>query len=187
MAVEMTEPVRTALGGQIQSLRRVAGPVKWVEPKNIHLTVKFLGSVPDENVSEIAARAKGICARFPPFELDLKGAGAFPNLGRPRVVFVDGADRPPVLAELAAALDQAMSEFGIERERRGFRNHVTLGRVRNPRPAPELAEQLRKLRDVSFGAVPVKEVVLMKSDLTPRGPVYTPVDRFPLGGGANRT
>lgn len=181
MAVEITEPVRAALAREIESLRRAADPVKWVEPQNIHLTVKFLGDVPDDKIAVLAARARECCARFPACDLELKGAGAFPNMGRPRVIFVDGADQPPVLADLAAALDDAMTEFGIAREERGFRCHITLGRVRMPRPAPDLAEKLRKMQNTSFGIVPVKEVVLMKSDLTPRGPIYTPVDRFPLG------
>jgi 2'-5' RNA ligase len=181
IAVEMSGPVRAELARTIESLSRAAGSVKWVEPRNIHLTLKFLGSVADGRIPELAARARECCARATPCDLELKGAGAFPNLGRPRVIFAEGADRPPTLAALAEELNGAMEEFGVEREERGFRCHITLGRVRVPRPAPELAERLRGLADRLFGRMRIEEAVLMKSDLTPRGPIYTPVERFRLG------
>jgi 2'-5' RNA ligase len=182
IAIEMSPEIRAELAKRIESLRRAAGSVKWVEPHNIHMTLKFLGSVPDDLVPRIVERARECCAATPPCDLDIKGAGAFPDLGRPRVIFVDAEDRPPVLAELAGRLNEAMCDFGVEPEEREFKRHITLGRVREPRPAPKLAVELRSLQDVPFGRARIAEAVFMKSDLTPRGPVYSVIERLTFSG-----
>ena len=182
IAIEMSPEIRAELAERMASLRRAAGSVKWVEPHNIHMTLKFLGSVPDDLVPKMIERVRECCAATTPCDLELKGAGAFPNIGKPRVIFVDAKEDPAVLADLARRLDEAMCEFGVEPEERGFKTHITLGRVRVPRPAPELAEQLRGLRDVAFGRARIAEAVFMKSDLTPRGPVYTVIERLTFSG-----
>lgn len=181
IAIEISDEIRAELARRIESLQRAAGAVKWVEPRNIHMTLKFLGAVADDVVPEVVKKAAECCAETPPCDILVKGAGAFPNLGRPRVIFVDAEDRPPVLAALAARLNEAMCDFGVEPEEREFKTHITLGRVRVPKPAPQLAEKLKALAGVEFGRMRIAEAVFMKSSLTPRGPIYSVVERMAFG------
>jgi 2'-5' RNA ligase len=134
VAIEMTEPIREALAALLVELRRVDAPVKWVEPQNIHLTLKFLGEVPDESVPKAGEILRQCVAGVAPFALEVKGAGGFPNLKRPRVIFVGALDQPPTSAGLAGRLNEQMAALGVEREDRAFQNHITLGRVRESRP-----------------------------------------------------
>jgi len=181
VAVEMSQPIRDDVGRLIERLRRAGGPVKWVAPANLHLTLKFLGEIGEDAVPRAIAILRECIQGVAPFALSVRGAGAFPTPARPRVLFVDAHDEPPCLANIAKRLDKAMTAIGVPREKRKFRNHVTIGRVRKPSTAiADMADELGKATERSFGTMTVEEVVLMKSDLRPDGPVYTPVERVAL-------
>lgn len=181
VAIEMSEPIRRALEQAIDQLRSSRTPVKWVEPQNIHLTLKFLGEVPEARLERARQIVRDCAASAVPFDLIVKGAGAFPDMRRPRVVWAGACDQPPVAAALAAQLNERMEEIGVEREERPFQNHVTLGRMREPRPAPELTEALKAFAQREFGMMRVEQITLMRSDLRREGPLYTPIERAPLG------
>jgi len=181
VAVELSETIRARLGELIASLRTTGAPVKWVEPKNLHLTLKFLGNLADDNVETAIEIMKQSAEGIGPFELAVSGAGAFPNLRRPRVIFVEAHDAPRAAAELARRLNRKMTRAGVRKEDRAFRCHVTLGRIRKPGPVHALAEKLEAVSGESFGTMTVDRVVLMRSELTPAGPVYSPVASADLG------
>jgi len=184
IAIEISETIRDAIGTLIRELRQSGDRVKWVRPENLHLTLKFLGDLSEENVPK-AIDILGRCAEgVGPFQLEVKNAGGFPNLNRPRVLFVEAEDSPPMARELARRLNKQMTRAGVPREDRGFRNHITIGRVRKPMPMPALGKRLHELAGRRFGAMTVSDVVLMQSDLRPDGPVYTPVERVALGKGS---
>ena len=180
VAVELSESIREALAGLIGSLRRLDLPVKWVAPENLHLTLKFLGNVPDETMTDVVGIVRRCTEGATPFELAVAGVGGFPSFQRPRVVFVESVESPPTLRELARCLNRRMTRAGVPRENRPFRSHITLGRVRRPRPIGHAARELEALGERSFGAMIVEGITLMKSDLTPDGPVYTPIERVAL-------
>jgi len=180
VAVEMSQPIRDDVGRLIERLRRAGGPIKWVRPANLHLTLKFLGEIGEDAVPRAIAILKECVEGAAPFAVEVRGAGAFPTPSRPRVLFVDAHDEPPTLAAVAKRLDQAMTAVGVPREKRRFRNHVTIGRVRKPSSMTDVAAELGKVAERSFGTMTVSEVILMKSDPRPDGPVYTPVERVAL-------
>ncbi len=182
VAVEISEDIRKAVAALIEDLRSYGRPVKWVEPGNLHLTLKFLGSVPDESVPRIV-EILGECVRgLGPFGMELKEAGGFPSLKRPRVLFVSAEDSPKVAPELAKRLNERMTRVGVAREDRPFRSHVTIGRVRRPHPSGAMGERLAALMGHSFGSMTVDTIVLIQSRLKPTGPEYTPVERVRLPG-----
>jgi 2'-5' RNA ligase len=182
VAVEVAGPIREALSALIGDLRRLDAPVKWVEAQNIHLTLKFLGSVPEASVARVVEILRACAGGIAPFSLEIAGAGGFPDLKRPRVVFVCAVDQPPVAAELARRLNDQMAEIGAERDGRPYQNHITLGRVREARHLAQLTQRLESLQGKSFGSMQVSEVTLMESKLTPAGPIYSPVERVRLAG-----
>jgi len=180
VAIALSESVRQAVGDFIADLRRVNAPVKWVRPENLHLTLKFLGDVPDENVSTVIEILQRCVDGLAPFQLHVKGTGGFPNLRRPRVIFVNAQDTPPTAHELARRLNDGMTEASIAREKRGFRNHITIARVRRPQPMPAIEKRIAAMSDRDFGSMTVPNIVLVRSDLRPDGPVYTPVEQVML-------
>lgn len=158
--------------------------IKWVPPGQYHFTLKFLGEQPDERIA--AARralesAAGASARF---DLVLRGVGTFPASGPPRVVWAGCGEGGEELARLAAAVEAAFEAEGFPPETRPFSPHLTLGRVKDPRALPGRPFREALTRDAAtlFGSVPIRELVLFRSDLSPAGPTYVPLVTAPLGG-----
>lgn len=156
-----------------RGLEAARADIKFVEPENIHLTLKFLGEIEPSLVEQVSQVVKE--TSFQPFDAKLEGIGVFPNLRRPRVVWAGITDGVSQLAEIWKDVDTKLSGLGFERERRGFSPHITIGRVRSGRNRDRLVEELSALSDYEFGGLHVDRIVLKKSVLTPRGPIYTPL------------
>jgi RNA 2',3'-cyclic 3'-phosphodiesterase len=151
--------------------------VHWVAGKNIHLTLKFLGEVESNKIEPISQVIQAESQRIEPFELSAGGVGAFPNLRRPRVVWI-GLQAPQVLSDLTAAIDRGTQQLGFPGEDRPFSPHLTLGRVsQNASPAEvqSIVQVLSNAKIGSLGSFTVNQVTLFRSDLQPNGAVYTPL------------
>lgn len=167
---------------EIQASLRAADPdASWVRPENFHLTLKFLGNTPAERVKPVEQAATRAVSRVQPFEVVLRGVGAFPSASRARVVWAGLAPEKP-LVELAGHLEEELARLGFAREARPFAAHVTMGRRREPRRSEALQKKLGELAGAGGARAGVTEAVLMQSQLRPGGPIYTPVGRFPLQG-----
>ncbi|NTU43068.1 MAG: RNA 2',3'-cyclic phosphodiesterase [Nitrospirales bacterium] len=180
IAIEISQPIRDALGEMMKGLKAISRGIKWVPAGNIHLTLKFLGEVKEELIPEIRKRLAEVCNSHSPAALAIRGAGAFPNLRSPQVIWVGCGDSPE-LKVLYEAIEEAMSGLGFEKERRKFSPHLTLGRVREQRGLEPVMKELQLLKDQDWGTVEVGAVALMQSVLKPSGAEYTPVSVFPLG------
>jgi 2'-5' RNA ligase len=156
--------------------------VAWVATENLHITLKFLGGVEESQIEPITTSLAVVASDVPAFDAALRGLGAFPSLHRPRVIWVGLAEGVTPMTGLASAVDQALAAIGVPREERPFSGHVTLGRVREPRHDPALAEALTRGAACVFGEVRVEHVSLMRSDLSPRGARYTELAALPLRG-----
>jgi 2'-5' RNA ligase len=184
VAVPAPPVVRAAASSVIERLRG-SEEVRWVAPELLHLTLKFLGSTPSEKVEGISAALTEKANRFSRFMVELGDAGAFPNLRRPQTIWMGVGGDVRALERLAEAVEQALVPLGFPREKRGFRPHLTIGRVKSSRGLPELARRLlgsaarAELESVPW---PVEEIHLVQSVLKPSGPEYTPVRVFRLGG-----
>jgi len=181
-AIEINAKVRQAAAKLIERLSQAAADVKWVEPENLHLTLKFLGDVPLTETARICEAIGKAAAEVEPFEIELAGAGAFPSASRPRTIWLGamGDERP--IRELAEGVEKRLQKLGFRREARRFEVHLTLGRIRKPGPGVKrLGELLGELADYPAGTVRVSEVVLFSSQLTPTGPIYQPLGRAKLG------
>jgi 2'-5' RNA ligase len=179
-AVALSEEARAAaarLAGRLRESERGEG-VRWVRPESYHLTLRFLGNVDRQAIPELAERVGEEIAPLTPFAIHLGCALVFPSPRSPRVVALAVEPEAP-LATLAERVERGVVAAGLPAERRRFRAHLTLGRVRNRRfPAVGL--------DVVTGcpAWPVDEIVLFQSDLLRSGAVYTPLERIALRGGS---
>jgi 2'-5' RNA ligase len=183
IAIEMDPLVRREAQRQVQKLEATAADVRWVQPQHMHLTIKFLGDVDDLELPEICRAVSQVAQATPPFSLACRGMGAFPNLQRPRTIWMGLADTTGRLAELHRQLEHRLSELGFRAENRQFVPHLTLGRVRQAGPQlAEVARQLQADADRTWGTSVVDELIVFASQLTPQGPIHTPVCRAELEG-----
>ncbi len=188
IAIRLDERIHRKLELLQEELRGATPPrlVRWVEPANIHLTLKFLGDTPAARIPEIAAALEQVAAGATPFAFELAGLGCFPNTARPNVVWVGVQDAGGRLAALQEGVDATLERLGFAREGRGFSPHLTLGRVRREgRPADIAAvgQAVEKRREKvkSVGRQEVAAVTLFQSDLRPDGPIYTALAEATLG------
>ena len=183
IAVELPLDVRQVIYEATSKLRQQVGTlVRWVSIDNLHLTLKFLGDVSPANVDMISQMLRAETGLFNCFELRLSGLGSFPNLKRPRVIYI-GIQAPLALETLQRGIESASRRLGYEAEERGFSPHLTLGRVKQNVTATEQQVIRRALEDTKIdflGTARVDSVQLFKSDLRPSGSVYTRLYTAPL-------
>jgi len=184
IAVRFSDEVISNLDDLQARLKSAVGPhakVKWVKPENIHLTMQFLGDVEVKVLEEMSAFLKEAFWDIPPFEVRLSGLGAFPSPKKPRVVWVGITAGVSELKAVSEAVFKVTEAFGFEREKRPFKPHVTMGRIRDPRKSSGISGGLEKTGEVEAGSCQIDVVHLVASELRPTGPVYTTLDSFPLG------
>ncbi len=161
------------------------GSVRWVRSEGIHLTLKFLGDVPFEDIDQISATLNQITIDHTPIKVMVSEFGCFPNFRRPRVLWIGVHDSSARLQNLYAEIEEGLSKLGFEREARRFHPHLTLGRVKRIRDhmdSQRLTSALENVKIGELGQLDVNDVSLMKSDLKPTGAVYTRLFAARLGG-----
>ncbi len=186
IAVELSEPIRAAALGAVQALQRAApGPSKgvgWLREESMHVTLKFIGYAAEDAIPDVKAALRKAATSVPAFDAEFAGAGGFPSIGRPRVLWVGLRRGAAELQSLRDAVEGEVAPLGFPTEARAFHGHVTLGRVKDPRSAKPMGEAMRGLGDVALGSMRVQSVTLFRSELKPTGAVYTALGRFPLCG-----
>lgn len=182
IAIELPEGLRKRISEVSERLRSTDADVRWVRPEGMHLTLKFLGSTPEELVPEIKRKLTEAMRGHRKMRLRLSGAGVFPNERRPRVVWIGLVDSDRLVG-LQRDVETAMEALGFEPEGRPFTPHLTLGRLRSPRGTAALLREIEALKDEAFDDIEVGEVAVMKSELKPAGAVYHRLHSIPLGPG----
>ena len=177
MAVKPPEDVLDAVAAAVEPARSVRVGLRWEQRERYHLTLQFLG-----RVQELAPVVDGLAAAAgdrEPFSFQLGGAGAFPKPGRARVVWIGAAGGGDELVGLAGAVAGGLKPAGYEPDRQAFHPHLTVARLKVP---DNVADVLAAIGPESVGeAFSVGEIVLYQSQLSPKGPTYTVLERFPLG------
>lgn len=186
IAVELPDPMRSALATLQDELAGVVprDVMRWVRPEGIHLTLKFLGDVPEEQCGEIET-ALMPAAGLAPFTVTVRGLGCFPNFRRPRVVWVGLEGQTSALHALRDLVEREIAPLGYPTERRKFHPHLTLGRVRrrsSKHDVLELGEQLAETSVTELGQMEIASVSLMRSQLRPQGAIYSCLKRVDLEG-----
>ncbi|MDH7517703.1 MAG: RNA 2',3'-cyclic phosphodiesterase [Candidatus Thermoplasmatota archaeon] len=153
-------------------IKKIGADLKLVEPENIHITLKFLGDTEEMLINEMEKIIKNSVKETKPFNIQLKGTGVFPNQNYIKVVWIGIQNSEPI-AEIAKKIDEQTSKIGFEKEKRGFSPHLTIARVKTAKNKKKLLQVLEKYRDIEFADIKVETVKLKKSDLTPKGPIYT--------------
>ena len=162
-----------------QELQAAEADVKWVAPEGIHLTLKFLGEVSPELAAEIKKQLDELAKHQQRFELSINRVGAFPKIEYPRVIWVGIEHGAESTIKLAQALEEKLLNLGFLKEKRPFRPHLTLGRVRSSHNRQQLRELLQSVA-VQPQTMSAQTIVLFKSTLTPQGALYGALHKIKL-------
>ncbi len=181
IAVNVSPEIRQAAGKLAGLLRPVAGDVKWVSPENLHWTMQFLGDVDELEIPAVCAAVSTAIVELEAFDLEARGAGAFPAADRPRTLWLGAEAGAQAMVALHTAIQKKLNRLGYRGEQRRFVPHITLGRAgRKGSPRP-LVRELASLAEFDAGSMLVDEVTVYASQLGPTGPSYEALARAPLG------
>ena len=192
IAIQLSDDLKRQIERVQTDLKRQAsklggrGGLGWTRPEGIHLTLKFLGDIPETQVEALGEVLRRAASTVEPFVLEARGVGAFPNLRKPRVLWLGlhGGEREmETLRRLYAAVEEGAAELDFPKESRAFTPHLTLARVRDSGPAGTLEQILAESQDRVVGAWTAGAMSLIRSELRQNGTVYTTLVEVPLGGG----
>lgn len=185
IALELPQELIAQVKEVQEQLKDAIAGVKWVTPQGVHLTLKFLGEISEDMVKQVEKVVQPVTQGYPPFLLRIKGVGGFPDLRRPRVIFLGVEQGALEVKALEEGLARALEGIGFPREKRPFSGHFTFGRVKEGKAGRELAEKLAPYQEFQLEPFMVGAVTLFKSELRPSGAIYTRLNQFPLGGGGD--
>lgn len=184
IAIEMPSPV-VDIVRQSQEVLRCGGiRLRWVRPENVHLTLRFLGDISTDVIDPIRCALERLAVEVPSFSLRIRGAGAFPSVSRPRVVWL-GLDGQVHLMDMYGKLSSLLSEYGFPEETRPFKGHLTIGRSKGRVDADRLRVRMAELETLESQPFTADRVCLFRSDLKPGGAVYTSLVQVRTGQGAS--
>jgi 2'-5' RNA ligase len=185
IAIDLSHTLRESISNEINRLVRLLGSddIRWVQASNIHLTLKFLGETPKDKVDRIKDKLETAASQFPPFELQVADFGCFPNIRKPRVIWIGVQEKSGVLKQMVKVIETDLEMIGFRRERHPFSAHLTLGRLRKNTTSSNLRSLSDRLRDVQIGMLGkelVEEICLFSSILRPSGAEYTRLGAYKL-------
>lgn len=177
IAIEIPSDIKTFLKDLQSRLKRNnPNSIKWVEPKNMHLTLKFLGNISTSQIDPVTSAMQISVSAVHPFHLKIKALGAFPNINRPQVLWIGLNGDLVALSDLQHVLDLNLSKLGFEADNRPFSAHLTLGRVRETATLMEKQNIGITLAADHFESnlgFAVQSLNLIQSQLSSTGPSYT--------------
>lgn len=180
LAIALPDELKRKITTYTSSLSKYAGKLRWTNAQNLHLTLKFLGEQQSEKIDALIAELSSNPLQIPSFKLDTTNLGAFPNIKRPRVIWL-GVESTPQnsLFKLRNQIENRCKLLGFEKENKKFNAHLTISRVKFPMDLDEMWE-FTKQNVFSEYRFEVDKFVLMKSTLKPSGAEYRVLQNFPL-------
>jgi 2'-5' RNA ligase len=178
IAIDLPEDWKDRLAQLQSSIEWLGRGISWARPQGMHLTLKFLGEVPEEQLGDITAGMERACKGTAPFEMRMKGTGCFPNSKRPRVYWA-GLHGGETLLTLQKRIEDETERLGFPKEERDFTPHLTIARIKDPMGKERMTRALLDY-ELETDSVQVREVLLMQSILKPTGAEYRPQSRTEL-------
>ena len=178
LAVDLDEKLQDIVTEVQKRISEVDAQLKFVEPENLHFTLKFLGEVSDNKAEELSGMIRDKIVDYDPFKISIMGTGFFPHPGYIRVVWL-GVANPEIYSDLQKTLDEEFVKHGFRKER-SYIPHLTIARVKGAKNKEALIGLINEMENIGIGDMVVNELVLKKSELTPAGPIYTDIQEFKL-------
>lgn len=178
LAIDLKPELKDIINDVEAEFKEIDADIKYVNPQNLHLTLKFFGNITTEGIDLIAGKVEKVLKDFKPFTVEVEGCGAFPNKNRIKVIWI-GTDNNPTLIKLHDALDKEFNKIGFDLDRK-FSSHLTIGRMKSAKNKDKIKAKINEMNEYSFDTIEVNEIVLKKSTLTPKGPIYEDLKVFKL-------
>jgi len=173
-------PVSQNVTEIINELKETLIDAKIVEIENMHLTLKFLGDTDENLIDEIEKIIKDAIIDIQPFEIILKNMGVFPNKNYIKVAWI-GVENVEPLKKIAETIDTKLKDLGFEKEKRPFSVHLTIARIKSAKNKEKLIDLINKYQNTELQKIKINKIILKKSTLTPKGPIYTNLREIKLG------
>ncbi|MBU0580131.1 MAG: RNA 2',3'-cyclic phosphodiesterase [Candidatus Margulisbacteria bacterium] len=181
VAVDLPQEVKQEIFETFEPLYKKSDQIKWVEKENYHFTLKFLGGIEEGRLLKIAEKLKEMAKKTASFELYLGSFDFLPEAGPTRVIYLEVGGGEDEINTAAFEVEEAMAGLGVEKEKRKYVAHLTVGRIKRDKGLEELKEGIKKLKGICR-TIKVREFVLFESNLTYAGPTYQEIERFELAG-----
>lgn len=178
LAIDVDNSLKDKITEAQRILEEADAQVKFVEPENLHFTLKFFGQIDNKMIEELSRIIKEKIVVFKPFKLKIEGVGVFPNKNYMRVIWL-GAKNPERFSEIQKSLDKEFKRLGFKKEK-SYIPHLTIARVKGGKNKDRLLEKIEELENIRIGEMQIKELKLKKSELKPEGPTYTTIKKFKL-------
>jgi 2'-5' RNA ligase len=162
-----------------KDIEKTSAQVKLVEPENIHITLKFLGDTLINQIEEIESIIQNAIASTKKHVIKLEGTGVFPNEHYIKVIWI-GIKDADLITQIAENINSQCSTIGFKKDKRGFSAHLTIGRMKSSKGKEQIIDILKSYKDTLFAELIVNEILLKKSTLTPKGPIYETLSTIPL-------
>ena len=183
VAIDASPDVREHAQSLAKQLKPHAGDLRWVAPEGLHYTLAFLGDLTDQEVAEVCSQVGQVAAHAVPFALQAAGVGAFPDLDRPRTLWIGAGQGEAQLIALQEKLERTLADLGYRGENRRYVPHLTIGKSgRSAGDLKQLKSKLQELADYDAGTMEVAELTVFASELLREGPEYHVLARCPLQG-----
>ncbi|MBD3182386.1 RNA 2',3'-cyclic phosphodiesterase [Candidatus Poribacteria bacterium] len=180
IAIKLPENIHKVLKQLQDELKESMPDVRWTKYGNIHLTLKFLGDTPVSQVDFIDEKLREISGKFSSFNMILEGVGAFPNSRKPRIIWAGINTTDETLENLAKQIEKEMDKIGFPKEKRKFKPHLTIGRIRKLNNPTVMSKVLENIQIRKIGEFTVESVSFIESQLDPGGSIYTTLCDAPL-------
>ncbi len=180
ISIEIPDKIKKTIDKMTDKLKMKLTPIKWVENKNLHLTLKFIGWTDDDKVGKLTGIVEKTVKGYGSFNVTLAGMGVFPTVKSPRVIWIgmlEGAEKVKALGE---RIEDAVSKEGFREEEREYTPHLTIGRIKEKIDVEPLCGFMEKNKDSSFGGFSVDHISVMKSTLRRTGPIYEEIGQIKL-------
>ena len=173
ISITLPEEIKRGMTAIQGRLRASGADVSWTRPEGMHLTLKFLGEVEEKMLPEMESALSAVVMGRSPFSLKVSGIGTFPDMRRPRVIWIALKEHGNNLIRLQRGVEEKFNEIGFPQEDRDFTPHITLGRIRSQKNVEKLLSLIEKEKDVELNGFDASCVHLMQSQLKPTGAIYT--------------
>ncbi|MFQ5455127.1 MAG: RNA 2',3'-cyclic phosphodiesterase [Nitrospirota bacterium] len=185
IAIDIKESIRVEIGNIQKRIKEIEGlQIRWVRPDGIHLTLKFMGDIAFSDIDRIKELLNRSVSGFSPLFIKIKGIGIFPDMRRPRVIWMGIEGDRKELIRLQNRVEKGLSDMGYPEEKRRFTPHLTIGRIKSVSSShikgPQFNDIIEELKYVEAGEFQANSVTLLKSELKPSGAVYTKLGNFKM-------
>lgn len=180
IASSLNEEAKNLIKDIQSNIKKLNCQIKWVKPENVHLTLKFLGNIESDRIDELKKLVQSTSKMTQSIKSDLFNLGAFPNSQKPKILWVGLSDNESKIAQLAETIETSLSTIGFSKEKRSFKPHVTIGRVRSFKNIKPLSETISQFSVKNAVAQNIDNITIYKSTLTPTGPIYEVLKKFEL-------